>query len=325
MIKATYFDHIKYGSSYPLARDADFIGDGVLDPDSDFALTFPSTPNMTCTVGAGVARVSGYRVENDGEDTVTLTFAAAHASLARIDLVQVGPIDEDDVDISLGLNQDLGHITVKTGTPHASPTQPTPDANHVALYAVAVAALQTTVTAPNVSDLRETVPLINVSASAAALPAGTIQMFAGSAAPTGWLFCNGASLLRADYPDLFAVIGTTYGAADGTHFTLPDLRGRTPIGVGTGAGLTARALAATGGAETHTLTSGEMPSHTHGLTAGGTKSGALMPPSATGFGAGPGGPPDEVAAVINVSDSTGGGTAHANMQPWLAVNFMIKY
>lgn len=62
----------------------------------------------------------------------------------------------------------------------------------------------------------------------AEVPTGTVLPFAGVAAglPSGYLFCNGASLLRADYADLFAVIGTTYGAADGTHFTLPDLTTR---------------------------------------------------------------------------------------------------
>lgn len=59
---------------------------------------------------------------------------------------------------------------------------------------------------------------------------GTVLPFAGTAAPTGWLLCYGQSLLRADYPNLFTAIGTTYGAADGTHFNVPDLRGRSPIG-----------------------------------------------------------------------------------------------
>ena len=65
-------------------------------------------------------------------------------------------------------------------------------------------------------------------------PTGAVSPFAGSAAPSNWLLCDGASLLRADYPRLFAVIGTSYGAVDGTHFNTPDLRDRTPIGVGTG-------------------------------------------------------------------------------------------
>lgn len=64
-------------------------------------------------------------------------------------------------------------------------------------------------------------------------PSGVIAQFAGATAPSGWLLCDGSSLLRSAYPDLFAVIGTTYGAVDGTHFTLPDGRGRVLAGKGT--------------------------------------------------------------------------------------------
>lgn len=63
-------------------------------------------------------------------------------------------------------------------------------------------------------------------------PSGVVNAFAGSSAPDGWLMCDGASLVRATYPNLYAAIGTTFGAADGTHFNVPDLRGRSPLGVG---------------------------------------------------------------------------------------------
>ena len=69
-------------------------------------------------------------------------------------------------------------------------------------------------------------------------PTGAVLMWPAAAAPVGWLLCDGASLLRADYPDLFGVIGVVYGTADSTHFTLPDFRGVYPKGAGT----TARAL-----------------------------------------------------------------------------------
>ncbi len=65
-----------------------------------------------------------------------------------------------------------------------------------------------------------------------ATPAGVVLPFAGSAAPTGFLMCDGSSVLRASYPDLFTAIGTTFGSVDGTHFTLPDMRGRSVLGVG---------------------------------------------------------------------------------------------
>lgn len=95
-------------------------------------------------------------------------------------------------------------------------------------------------------------------------PTGTILMWPTSSAPTGYLLCNGSAISRSTYAALFAVIGTTYGTGDGsTTFNLPDLRGRVPVGTGQGSGLTNRALAATGGEESHTLTTSEMPSHTH--------------------------------------------------------------
>jgi len=94
---------------------------------------------------------------------------------------------------------------------------------------------------------------------------GEIITYAGSTNPnpSQWLLCDGASLLRATYTDLFNVIGTTYGSVDGTHFSLPDMRGRTPVGAGSGSGLTPRAIGDSFGAETVTLTTAEIPAHTH--------------------------------------------------------------
>ena len=83
----------------------------------------------------------------------------------------------------------------------------------------------------------------------------------------GWLRCAGAAISRTTYADLFAVIGTAFGAGDGTTtFNLPDCRGRVLGAIGTGVGLSARALGNTVGAETHTLTIDEMPVHNHGVT-----------------------------------------------------------
>ena len=102
--------------------------------------------------------------------------------------------------------------------------------------------------------------------------AGIIQMFAGSTAPTGWLECDGSAVSREDYPTLFAAIGTTWGAGDGsTTFNLPDLRGRGPIGAGAGSGLTSRTLGGNGGSEniqahTHGFTNPKIPNHVHTMT-----------------------------------------------------------
>jgi microcystin-dependent protein len=96
-------------------------------------------------------------------------------------------------------------------------------------------------------------------------PTGVLLQFAGASAPTGYLLCDGSSVSTTTYAALYAIIGYSYGGSGGS-FVLPDLRGRVPMGAGTGAGLTARTLAATGGAETHALSTAELASHNHGTT-----------------------------------------------------------
>ena len=104
----------------------------------------------------------------------------------------------------------------------------------------------------------------NHSHSEYVLPAGVIQQYAGSSAPSGYILCQGQAVSRSSYSALFAVIGTTYGAGDGrSTFNLPDLRQRIPVGMhSSGTFLT---LGATGGAETHSITEAQLPSHAHGV------------------------------------------------------------
>lgn len=150
-------------------------------------------------------------------------------------------------------------------------------------------------------------------ASGGSLPVGTVTMFGGASAPSGWLRCDGSTVSRSTYGALFAVLGTTYGPGDGaTTFALPDLRGRAPIGAGQGSGLTNRTLGANLGEETHVLTEAEMPSHNHTYD---TKHYTGPSPSIGGGEAGFG--------PVNTS-STGGNAPHNTMQPSLAVTFIIK-
>jgi microcystin-dependent protein len=93
-------------------------------------------------------------------------------------------------------------------------------------------------------------------------PAGTVVDYAGSAAPTGWLICDGSVVSRATYPQLFTNIGTTYGAGDGVStFGIPDYRGKTLVGKHSSG--TFQTLGATGGEETHVLTTAELAAHAH--------------------------------------------------------------
>lgn len=107
------------------------------------------------------------------------------------------------------------------------------------------------------------------------VPTGALMPYAGdilsdfflSKLPYGWTVCNGSAISRTTYADLFRILGTTWGAGDGsTTFNIPDLRGRALIGVDSGAGRISNTpdLADTGGSERHALTTGEMPSHDHG-------------------------------------------------------------
>ena len=154
------------------------------------------------------------------------------------------------------------------------------------------------------------------------IPAGSVVDFAGSSAPSGWLLCAGQAVSRTTYADLFTAIGTTFGVGDGsTTFNLPDLRGRVVAGKddmnGTaanrlttgGSGINGASLGASGGTQTHTLITAEIPAHTHGggIAGGGSE-------QFTGGGS---------QAVANTG-STGGGGAHQNTQPTLILNKIIK-
>jgi microcystin-dependent protein len=150
-------------------------------------------------------------------------------------------------------------------------------------------------------------------------------MFAGpdTSIPTGWLLCDGRQIPRSSpYDALFTILssGTIYGAGDGvTTYNLPNLQGRVPVGTTTASippGITSKTLGAVAGEETHTLTQDEMPSHTHTSTNG-------LIYSQYGFGYGGSG---NLTAQGNSDVSlTGAGLAHNNMQPYLVLNYIIKY
>jgi microcystin-dependent protein len=160
------------------------------------------------------------------------------------------------------------------------------------------------------------------------IPPGTVMQSAAITRPGGWLLCDGSRLNTNDYPDLFNAIGHTYGGSD-TSFNLPDIRGRVPIGSGSGAGLTSHSLGSTGGEESHTLTTSEIPSHSHGSNAPGGTRGLATSDGNNTAGGGLDYTPGEInlwatptALTIN---NTGGGNAHNIMQPFITLNYIIKY
>lgn len=164
--------------------------------------------------------------------------------------------------------------------------------------------------------------------TAVTAPAASMMVFAGASAPSGWLLCFGQAISRTTYATLFSAISTTYGIGDGTTtFNLPDMRGRVAAGAdnmgGSAAGrLTSttmspdgNTLSATGGTQTHTLITAEMPSHTHALSDAypGVNTGGSWQQNGGAYG----GP-------IYSIGSTGGGGAHLNVQPTLVLNYIIK-
>jgi len=161
------------------------------------------------------------------------------------------------------------------------------------------------------------------------VPVGVVLPYGSSNAPHGWLSCLGQEVYRGDYPDLFAVIGTTYGVGNGTTtFNLPNLAGRVVVGQGSGAGLTSRAMGATGGVETHALNVSEMPSHTHTSNAVGGTVGLIKADgqnTAVNVDASAVEPNIYAAPVALSINNAGSGTAHNNMQPFAVLNYIIRY
>lgn len=190
------------------------------------------------------------------------------------------------------------------------------------------------------------------SSSSPLVPSGVIWPYGGVSAPTGFLLCDGSSLLRASFSDLFAAIGTTYGTADSTHFNIPNMNGRIPVGAGTYtdtvSGSVTRTLGASLGAEKHVLVTGELASHTHTQNAHthtvsdpghshienvnnggggflgvqGADSSTSASPTVITTAASTTGITNQSTTAVN--QSTGSGTAHNNMQPSVVVNYIIK-
>lgn len=158
---------------------------------------------------------------------------------------------------------------------------------------------------------------------------GEIRMFAGNFPPVGWMFCDGQLLPISENETLFQLIGTTFGGDGESTFALPNMQSRIPIHMGTGGGGTYQ-LAETGGAESITLTTQQIPAHTHpllvstdpglGTNPAGAVLGALSPVSIYKANIAPPGVAMNASSVTPV----GGSQPHENMQPFLAINFIIS-
>lgn len=152
-----------------------------------------------------------------------------------------------------------------------------------------------------------------------------IRIFAGNFAPRSWAFCNGQLLPVSQNTALFSLIGTTYGGDGRTTTALPDLQGRAPMHPGRGPGLTDKRLGQRGGVEMVTLTEAQLPNHTHTLQAT-EEEGLFLTPENNFLAAGStiysNQAPNTALAEPSLPNA-GGSQAHNNMQPYIAMNYII--
>jgi len=171
---------------------------------------------------------------------------------------------------------------------------------------------------------------------AASVPTGGVMSYIAATAPTGWLLCDGAAVSRTTYADLFTVISTTYGVGDGsTTFNVPNLKGRVPVGLDSGQ-TEFDALAETGGAKTHSLTTSQIPVHAHDIThfhtheirasVGSFSNNAtdLYISGGTAVASTFGTSRQPISQSTSTSGNAGSGGSHNNLQPYLVLNYIIK-
>jgi microcystin-dependent protein len=154
-----------------------------------------------------------------------------------------------------------------------------------------------------------------------------MRIWAGNFAPRGWAFCNGQLLPIAQNTALFSLVGTTYGGDGRTTFGLPDLQGRAPMHPGNGPGLAPHRLGEKGGVESVTLTTAQMSAHNHGLMAQ-SRPGDLADPTGRSLArSGGGNAYHAVDSTVQMDPqalaNSGSGQAHNNVQPFLALSFII--
>ncbi len=156
---------------------------------------------------------------------------------------------------------------------------------------------------------------ISGSGSGDTEPLASTKMYFGTTEPSGYKFANGQALSKAEYPELFSLIGETYGG-DHDTFNLPDMSGLVPVGLKVNSEWF-NSLGKTGGQEEVTLTIEQMPAHNHGIRSDNVK-GTVDAGATFTWGTA------YSSFEANASQMTGGGQAHTNLQPYIVVNYIIK-
>lgn len=160
---------------------------------------------------------------------------------------------------------------------------------------------------------------------------GEMRWFAGNFPPRNWAFCDGQLLPISGHEALFSLLGTTYGGDGRTSFALPDMRGRFPLHAGRGPGLSNRSLGAKGGAENQTLTTSQLPSHSHTVNATTARGNQSSPTNNMlarqrrdrVYDSVSGNNPADVQMASDAVGTNGGGLAHNNRSPYIGISCII--
>lgn len=350
-----------------IVGDVDNTG-GVSPSTGGFAVNAQGTPAMAVDVSSGVAYVTTTPTSQGSQllrvkatTTTTVSISANSTGGTRYDWIYL------KTDASKAANPAVGGDDVATVVASRSTLNTaddgTPPSYGIVLAIVTVSNGAISITDANITDKRATSTIVTTSSGGTA-PTGSILDYAGTTEPAGWLFCYGQTVSRTTYSDLFAVLGTTYGAGNGaTTFGLPDLRGRVVAGqddmggtsanrlTGVSGGINGDTLGGVGGLETHTLTTAQLASHTHAVDPPATATDSQGSHSHTiegganwGSSGGWGISEDSTASsngqlntdasgahthTVNIASFTSGaggsGSAHNNVQPTIILNKIIKY
>lgn len=319
------------------AMSAQYVGNGAIAA-TDLQASQAATPNNTVLIGTGDLILDKKHAWVTASKAVTI--AANNSGNPRVDTL-VAYIDTT----AAGISNNAGALKFADvqGTPAGSPTAPSEATITAAVGGagvpwwviadVAVANGFSSITNANITDRRTFV-------SYASDPIGQVISFAGSSAPFRWLLCDGTAVSRTTYAALFAIIGTSYGAGNGSStFNLPNLKGRTIVGVDT-AQTEFDTLGEVGGAKTVNLQhSHTVNSHTHSISADGSHyhdaaGGGLQGGGNTAFTAtSPGHVDTSSSGSHSHSGATGGSAPGTNnalsttqsvLNPYIALNYIIR-
>ncbi|HJK09112.1 MAG TPA: tail fiber protein [Methanocorpusculum sp.] len=321
----TTYDQQTYAKRRNMEQ-TDGILEGVL---SELRVTPTDPASMAVAVTAGSVNIQGYWMDSD--DIETLQLAAADVNNPRIDRVVVR------LDTSVNMEVTLA---VLTGTPASSPAAPaltrTNYIYELSLAQVYVGVGATYISTSNITDERRNASYCGYTrARYGGVPPGSITSYAGNTVPSGWLLGAGSTLNKNDYPELFSAIGYIYGGS-GESFMIPSLVGRMPLGKSE-----SHPLAETGGSETVTLTTAQMPSHNHSVSVSILENGEHSHTIRSGTGSGSN--TKALTTIYNITENSsvapsgnhthstsiseslvGNNNAHPNMPPYISLNMIIK-